>query len=117
MGGEYWGTWHWTFNAKRYNVKSIAVVHSRMSGGNFAVYGSKAGSTYGYFFDENSDLQLQGKDITFMYAGHFPKALPSGAANRLEEGAPCFRHGAKDVASLSASASGLTFNSETPTFP
>ena len=43
--------------------------------GEFAVYGSKAIPTYGYFFDGSNRVKIYRPKakLRFMYAGHFPK--------------------------------------------
>ena len=120
---EYWGQYGIGLSTlERYNVKSISsCTFKKSSGGNFAVYGSKAIPTYGYFFDDGCRLKIyRPKAKTrFMYAGHFPKPYIFGREQLPEEGALVFvTGGEKDVMSLSAHGfPALTFNSETANIP
>ena len=120
---EYWGQYGIGLSTlERYNVKSISsCTFKKSSGGNFAVYGSKAIPTYGYFFDDGCRLKIyRPKAKTrFMYAGHFPKPYIFGYEQLPEEGVLVFvTGGEKDVMSLSAHGfPALTFNSETANIP
>lgn len=107
---------------ERYHVKSIcSCTFTKSAGGKFAVYGSKAVPTYGYFFDNGTRLKIyRPKAKTrFMYAGHFPKPYIFGYDQLPQNGNIVFiTGGEKDVMSLAAHGfSALTFNSETANIP
>ena len=107
---------------KRYNVRSIiSCTFTKASGGEFAVYGSKAIPTYGYFFDGSSRVKIYRPKakLRFMYAGHFPKPYIFGYEQLPAKGDVVFiTGGEKDVMSLASHGfSALTFNSETANIP
>ena len=89
---------------KRYNVRSIiSCTFTKASGGEFAVYGSKAIPTYGYFFDGSSRVKIYRPKakLRFMYAGHFPKPYIFGYEQLPVKGDVVFiTGGEKDVMSL-----------------
>lgn len=120
---EYWGQYGIDQDTLgRYNVKSIvSCTFTKSSGDSFAVYGSKAVPTYGYFFDNGQRLKIyRPKAKTrFMYAGHFPKPYVFGYEQLPKSGDRVFiTGGEKDVMSLAAHGSAaLTFNSETANIP
>lgn len=107
---------------KRYNVRSIiSCTFTKASGGEFAVYGSKAIPTYGYFFDGSNRVKIYRPKakLRFMYAGHFPKPYIFGYEQLPAKGDVVFiTGGEKDVMSLASHGfSALTFNSETANIP
>lgn len=120
---EYWGQYGIDQDTLgRYNVKSIvSCTFTKSSGDSFAVYGSKAVPTYGYFFDNGQRLKIyRPKAKTrFMYAGHFPKPYVFGYEQLPTSGDRVFiTGGEKDVMALAAHGSAaLTFNSETANIP
>lgn len=120
---EYWGQYGIGLSTlSRYNVKSIrSCTFTKTSGRVFAVYGSKAIPTYGYFFDGGTRLKIyRPKAKTrFMYAGHFPKPYIFGHEQLPENGETVFiTGGEKDVMSLAAHGfSAVTLNSETASIP
>lgn len=106
----------------RYNVKSISsCTFTKSSGGSFAVYGSKAIPTYGYFFENNSRLKIYRPKakLRFMYAGKFPKPYIFGREQLPPNGDVVFiTGGEKDVMALSAHGfSAVALNSETANIP
>lgn len=107
---------------ERFNVKSIkSCTFTKSSGNSFAIYGSKAIPTYGYFFDEGQGLKIYRPKAKnrFMYAGHLPKPYIFGI-NQLPRNSEFvfITGGEKDVMSLSAHGfPALAFNSETANIP
>lgn len=120
---EYWCQYGIGLSTlERYNVKSVrSCTFTKTSGRTFAVYGSKAVPTYGYFFDGGTRLKIyRPKAKTrFMYAGHFPKPYIFGREQLPESGETVFiTGGEKDVMSLAAHGfPAVTFNSETAVIP
>lgn len=120
---EYWMQYGIGLSTlQRYCVKSISTcTFKKACGGDFAVYGSKAIPTYGYFFDNGRSLKIYRPKATtrFMYAGRFPKPYIFGLEQLPKEGAFVFiTGGEKDVMSLSAHGfAALAFNSETANIP
>uniref|UniRef100_A0AB33J3F3 Topoisomerase n=1 Tax=Prevotella sp. GTC17254 TaxID=3236794 RepID=A0AB33J3F3_9BACT len=120
---EYWRQYGVGLSTlKRYNVKSIrSCTFTKSSGRNFAIYGSRAVPTYGYFFDSGKRLKIyRPKAKTrFMYAGHFPKPYIFGYDQLPEKGETVFiTGGEKDVMSLAAHGfHAICLNSETANVP
>lgn len=107
---------------ERYNVRSIrSCSFTKSSGRDFAVYGSRAIPTYGYFFDNGKRLKIyRPKAKTrFMYGGHFPRPYVFGYEQLLEKGeAVLITGGEKDVMSLAAHGfPAICLNSETANVP
>lgn len=120
---EYWQQYGIDLvTLKRYNVKSVSsCTFVKSAGGEFAVYGSKAVPTFGYFFDNGKGLKIyRPKAKTrFLYAGHLPKPYIFGYEQLPANGDVVFiTGGEKDVLSLAAHGfSALAFNSETANIP
>ena len=120
---EYWKQYGIDLpTLEHYNVKSISsCTFTKSSGRDFAVYGSKAIPTYGYFFDHGHRLKIyRPKARTrFMYAGHFPKPYIFGYEQLPEKGSTVFLTGGeKDVMSLAAHGfHAICLNSETAKVP
>lgn len=120
---EYWGQYGIDQDTLgRYNVKSIvSCTFTKSSGDSFAVYGSKAVPTYGYFFDNGQRLKIyRPKAKTrFMYAGHFPKPYVFGYEQLPKSGDRVFiTGGEKDVMALAAHGfHAICLNSETAKLP
>lgn len=120
---EYWRQYGIDLDTlKRYNVKSISsCTFIKNTGGEFAVYGSKAVPTFGYFFDSGKGLKIYRPraKTRFLYAGHLPKPYIFGYEQLSKDGDIVFiTGGEKDVLSLAAHGfSALAFNSETANIP